>query len=228
MRIGGLEKFTVSDYPGKISCIVFTVGCNFRCPFCHNSQLVTEETDEIPEEEVLEFLEKRQGQLEGVVVTGGESLIQPGLFDFLERVKNMGYEVKLDTNGSVPEALKEALKKDLVDYVAMDLKAPLEEYDKACGLEVNTDKIEESLDFVLGLDDYEFRTTVVPGLIDEEAIQKIAMRIEGARKFYIQQFEPENSLDPEYRNRDPLPVETLERMEAIAGRYVQDCELRNV
>ncbi len=228
MRIGGLEKFTVTDYPGKISCIVFTLGCNFRCPFCHNRQLVEEEANEIPEEEILEFLEEREGQLEGVVLTGGETLIQNGLFEFLEKVKDMNYSVKLDTNGSVPDSLKKVVRKGLVDYVAMDIKAPLSRYEEACGIGVRTDKIEESIDFILGLESYEFRTTAVPGLIDREAIRNIARRIDGAKKYFIQQFKPRNTLDDKYRKIESLPREELEGFREIAENYVQSCELRNV
>ncbi len=228
MKIGGLEKFTVTDYPGKISCIVFTVGCNFRCPFCHNKQLVTEEAEQIPEEDILGFLEKRKGQLEGVTLTGGEALIQSDLFDFLGRVKEMGYDIKIDTNGTIPETLKEVVRKRLVDYVAMDVKAPIDDYDRACGIKVNTDKIEESIDFVLGLESYEFRTTAVPTIIDGQAIEKIATRIEGAERFFIQQFKPRNTLDKGYMDIDGFKREKLEEFRNIAEKYVEECKIRNV
>ncbi len=228
MKFGGLEKFTVTDYPGKISCIVFTIGCNFRCPYCQNSQLVTEEIDEINEKDILSFLEKRKDQLEGVVLTGGEVLIQNGFIDFLEKVKEMGYDVKLDTNGSIPYSLKKVVRKELVDYVAMDVKAPIHQYEKACGIEVNTDKIEESIDYILGLDSYEFRTTAVPSIIDEEGMKEIAKRIEGAKKFFIQQFQPRNTLDRRYEDIDSFPMKKLEDFKEIAEEYVQNCEVRNV
>ncbi len=228
MKIGGLQKFTVTDYPGKISCIVFTIGCNFRCPFCQNSQLVTEEASQMPSEKVFEFLEKRKDQLEGVTVTGGEPLIQNGFFDFLEKVKGLGYDIKLDTNGSVPGELKRVVRKGLVDYVAMDIKAPVQEYEKACGVKVNRDKIEESIDYILGMDSYEFRTTAVPTIIDEKAIDQIAKRIEGAEKFYIQQFETKNTLDGDYSDLESFPEKKLKKFKEIAERYVQSCEVRNV
>ncbi len=228
MKIGGLQKFTVTDYPGKISCIVFTIGCNFRCPFCQNSQLVTEEASQMPSEKVFEFLEKRKDQLEGVTVTGGEPLIQNGFFDFLEKVKGLGYDIKLDTNGSVPGELKRVVRKGLVDYVAMDIKAPVREYEKACGVKVNRDKIEESIDYILGMDSYEFRTTAVPTIIDEKAIDQIAKRIEGAEKFYIQQFETKNTLDKDYSDLESFPEKKLKKFKEIAERYVQSCEVRNV
>ncbi|MFP4116477.1 MAG: anaerobic ribonucleoside-triphosphate reductase activating protein [Candidatus Aenigmatarchaeota archaeon] len=228
MKIGGLQKFTVTDYPGKISCIVFTIGCNFRCPFCQNSQLVTEEANEMPADKVFNFLEERPGQLEAVTVTGGEPLIQRNLFEFFGKVKDLGYDIKLDTNGSVPGELKRAVRKDLVDYVAMDIKAPIDEYEKACGIKVNTDEIEESIDFILGLDDYEFRTTAVPTIIDEKTIEEIAKRIEGAKKFYIQQFETKNTLDEDYQELESLPEKRLENFKEIAERYVQSCQIRNV
>ncbi|MFP4116001.1 MAG: anaerobic ribonucleoside-triphosphate reductase activating protein [Candidatus Aenigmatarchaeota archaeon] len=229
MKIGGLQKFTVTDYPGKVACIVFTTGCNFRCPFCHNRQLVLEGAEGMPEEKVLNFLGERKGKLDGVVVTGGEPTIQSDLVDFLEKVKELGYSVKLDTNGSIPEALEEVIEKNLVDYIAMDVKAPLDGYDKAGGVDVKTEKIKESIELIMdGMENYEFRTTAVPGLIDEEAVESIARTIEGAERFFLQQFEPKNTLDEKYEGIDKLPIEKLEKFKQIAGKYVKSCELRNV
>ena len=228
MKIGGLEKFTLTDYPGEISCIVFTVGCNFRCPFCHNTQLVTEEAEKTPEKEIFDFLRKRKGQLEGVVVTGGEPTVQSDLPGFLEKVKEMGYKVKLDTNGSISTALKEVLDKDLVDYVAMDVKASLSNYDAVSGVEVETKKIKESIELTMGEKSYEFRTTAVPGLIDEKEIKKISKEIEGAKNYFIQQFEPRNTLKEKYLKMESLSEEKLKKLRDTASKYVRNCEIRNV
>ncbi len=228
MKIGGLKKFTVTDYPGKISCIVFALGCNFRCPFCHNSHLVECKAEKIPTEKILGFLEERSGQLEGVVVTGGEPFIQGEIFEFLEKIKQLDYSVKIDTNGSLPEDLKNAVERSLVDYVAMDIKAPLDEYKKAAGIKVDRSKLEKSIDIIMNMENYEFRTTAVPGLIDEQSVEKIARRIDGAKNYFIQQFEPRNTLDPEYSKREKIPVKKLQGFKKTAERFVRNCKLRNV
>ena len=135
MIFGGLQKLTLLDFPGAVACIVFTKGCNFLCPFCHNALLVNkvDQAQEIDEEEIISFLKKRTGVLEGVVITGGEPLLHPGLEDFIVRVRELGYRVKLDTNGSRPEYLKSLVSKGLLDYVAMDIKNSLEKYPKTAG-----------------------------------------------------------------------------------------------
>ncbi|MBQ5791654.1 MAG: anaerobic ribonucleoside-triphosphate reductase activating protein, partial [Clostridia bacterium] len=162
MQINGFQKLTLLDFPGKVACIVFTPGCNFRCPFCHNASLVTHiDGERIEEEEILSYLKKRQGLLDGVVVTGGEPTLQGDLADFLGKVKALGYAVKLDTNGTSPEKLKTLVEKGLVDYVAMDIKNTAAKYPvtAGCGSAV-LGKVEESIDFLLAdTVDYEFRTT---------------------------------------------------------------------
>lgn len=228
MKIGGLQKFTLIDYPGKIACIVFTMGCNFRCPYCHNRELVEETAKEIPSQDLFDFLQKRKGQLEGAEITGGEPTIQSGLPKFLKRIKEIGYSTKLDTNGSVPEILQRLLEENLVDYIAMDVKASLENYGKAAGVEVDPEKIRRSIEIVKSAEDYEFRTTVVPGIVDGEGIKKIAEEIEGAERFYLQQFRPENTLDESYEEMEPYPEEKLKKFKEIAESYVKSCEVRNI
>lgn len=200
MRISGLQKLTLLDFPQVMSCIVFTHGCNFRCPFCHNSSLVQGEyEDGISTEEVLSFLEKRKSLLDGVVITGGEPLIQKGIEGFIKQVKDLGYLVKLDTNGTNPDLLKKLVDAKLVDYVAMDIKNSPEEYFKASGTEMFFEKIAESKDFLLqGTVPYEFRTTVVKGIHTKEGLIALAKWIKGADKYFLQQYKDSGSiLNPE-------------------------------
>lgn len=191
MQINGFQKLTLLDFPGKVACIVFTPGCNFRCPFCHNASLVTHiDGERIEEEEILSYLKKRQGLLDGVVVTGGEPTLQGDLADFLGKVKALGYAVKLDTNGTSPEKLKTLVEKGLVDYVAMDIKNTAAKYPvtAGCGAAV-LDKVEESIDFLLAdTVDYEFRTTVTAELHTPQDIGDIAKRIKGAKRYFLQNF----------------------------------------
>ncbi|MBQ1254297.1 MAG: anaerobic ribonucleoside-triphosphate reductase activating protein [Clostridia bacterium] len=191
MQINGFQKLTLLDFPGKVACIVFTPGCNFRCPFCHNASLVTHSDGErIEEEEILSYLKKRQGLLDGVVVTGGEPTLQGDLADFLGKVKALGYAVKLDTNGTSPEKLKTLVEKGLVDYVAMDIKNTAAKYPvtAGCGSAV-LGKVEESIDFLLAdTVDYEFRTTVTAELHTPQDIGDIAKRIKGAKRYFLQNF----------------------------------------
>jgi len=166
MKIGGFQRFSLIDYPAKISAIIFTQGCNFRCPYCHNPELVDPKlfTSAIDEDLILSFLRKRVGKLDGVVITGGEPLLQHDLIEFIKKVKEMGYLIKLDTNGSYPEKLERLL--DLIDYIAMDIKAPLEKYHDVVRTDVCTEKIMESITIILNGDiDYEFRTTVVKAFL---------------------------------------------------------------
>ena len=192
MLISGLQKLTLLDYPGQVACTVFTGGCNFRCPFCHNASLVLPEqmVQDTNEEEVLSFLKKRVGVLDGVAITGGEPLLHKDIGGFLSKVKALGYEIKLDTNGSFPELLMELVKDGLVDRVAMDVKNSPELYAYTVGLEkLDMAPIERSKEFLLsGTVDYEFRTTVVKGLHTRESLRGAAEWIKGAKEYYLQQF----------------------------------------
>lgn len=192
MLISGLQKLTLLDYPGRVACTVFTGGCNFRCPFCHNAPLVLPEqlAQDTDEEQVLSFLKKRVGVLDGVAITGGEPLLHKDIGDFLAKVKALGYQIKLDTNGSFPELLMELVKAGLVDRVAMDIKNAPACYGETAGVAgLDLAAIERSKDFLLsGAVDYEFRTTVVKGLHDEERLKEAARWISGAREYYLQQF----------------------------------------
>ena len=199
MFIAGMQKLTLLDFPGVVACTLFTAGCNFRCPWCHNAGLVLPEemADRLIEsEEVLSFLEKRKGVLDGVCVTGGEPLLQAELPDFLRRVKDLGYRVKLDTNGSFPERLEELVREKLVDRVAMDIKNGPSRYAGTVGLQ-NPDlgAVTASKDFLLSdAVDYEFRTTVVRGLHTEEGLLEAADWIAGAKQWFLQQFKDSGNL----------------------------------
>ena len=192
MHIHGLQKLAMVDYPGKLAATVFTGGCNLRCPFCHNALLVTRlaETPEIPEQEVLDFLASRRGLLDGVVLTGGEPLLQPDAADFLRKVRELGFAVKLDTNGCDPARLAEILNQGLVDYVAMDIKNSPERYGETAGRSgLDLAPFRESVSFLLsGAVDYEFRTTLVRELHRPEDLDAIAAWLAGAPRYYLQNF----------------------------------------
>ena len=191
MLLKGLQKTTLLDFPGKVACTVFTGGCNFRCPFCHNARLVTEPNAEerITEEEFFSFLSKRRGVLDGVCVTGGEPLLQKDILPFLARIRKMGFLIKLDTNGSRPDVLQQIIDTKLVDYIAMDLKNSKEKYALTCGLDAYPDGIDESISLIMqsGID-YEFRTTVVRELHTAEDMVSMAKRIKGAPRYFLQGF----------------------------------------
>lgn len=192
MKICGLQKLTLLDYPEKIACTVFTGGCNLRCPFCHNASLVlgNQEGMQFSEDEIFDYLKKRRGLLDGVCISGGEPMIQPGLEEFIRKVRQLGYCVKLDTNGCFPERLKSLVKQKLVDYVAMDVKSSPGHYAETVGIpDFDFSNVKESMDFLLGEPvDYEFRTTVVKGLHNAEILRDAAISIRGAKRYFLQKF----------------------------------------
>ena len=198
MLISGLQKLTLLDYPGKVACTVFTGGCNFRCPFCHNASLVLPEqmAHDSSAEEVLRFLKKRVGVLDGVAVTGGEPLLHPDIDGFLREIKAMGFLIKLDTNGSFPERLIALVEEGLVDRVAVDIKNSPALYAKTVGLErFDLSGVERTKDYLLsGGVEYEFRTTVVKGLHTKESLIEAAEWIRGAKEYYLQQFKDSGAL----------------------------------
>ena len=229
MLILGLQKLTLLDYPGRTACTVFMGGCNFRCPFCHNAPLVLPGREQEPytEEEVLSYLKKRAGLLDGVCVSGGEPTLQEGLDAFLRQVKALGYQVKLDTNGSRPEALRALLRQGLVDYVAMDVKSSAEEYAHACGVPVDLEKVNESIDLLLsGCVDYEFRTTVVAGLHTPQIIEQTARRIAGAKRYFLQAFVDSGDLISS--GWHALSREEMKACAQAARKYVPTVGLRGV
>jgi pyruvate formate lyase activating enzyme len=199
MIIKGLQKLTLLDFPDKMACTLFTFGCNFRCPFCHNASLVlAERADDavMPEEEFFTFLSRRRGILEGVCISGGEPTLQPDLPAFIARIKDMGYAVKLDTNGYRPAVLKSLVEAGLLDYVAMDIKNSLPLYGKTVGIErFDTKPVEESMDYLMeGHVPFEFRTTLVRGLHTVDSIRDMGRRLAGEEKFFLQSFEDSGDL----------------------------------
>lgn len=230
MNIQGLQKLTLLDYPEKVACTIFTSGCNFRCPFCHNASLVTHVDVEntIPTEEVMTFLRKRQGILDGVCVTGGEPLLQPDLEEFLISLKELGYLVKLDTNGSNTTKLKSLVQKKLVDYVAMDIKNSPAKYGITIGIEnYDMKQIFESVDFLLkGTVPYEFRTTVVREFHSREDFEDIGKWIQGAERYYLQSFV--DSGDVIAQGLHSYKKDILEQALSVVVKYVPTAELRGV
>jgi pyruvate formate lyase activating enzyme len=197
MYISGLQKLTLLDFPGRLAATVFLGGCNFRCPFCHNATLVLSPTEceKISEDEFFSFLSSRKGKLSGVCITGGEPTLYRGLKDFIIRIKEEGFAVKLDTNGTDPDLLSELISEGLVDYVAMDIKNSLDKYALTVGTSVDIEKVKRSVDILLsGKVDYEFRTTVVKEFHKKEDFIAICEWISGAKRYFLQTFEDSGDL----------------------------------
>ena len=190
MKLGGLQKMTLLDFPGRVACTVFTVGCNFRCPFCHNSSLVlSPAVPELSQDDFFAFLEKRQGLLDGVAITGGEPLLQPDMPVFLEKIRTLGYAVKLDTNGAFPDRLRTVLEAGLVDYVAMDVKNSREKYEQTTGVAGILPQVEQSVALLrAGKTPFEFRTTLVDELHEPADFTAIGQWITGTERYFIQGF----------------------------------------
>lgn len=227
MVISGFQKMTLLDFPGKVACTIFTGGCNFRCPFCHNALLVTEDFKaDFTEDEILSFLEKRKGLLDGVCITGGEPLLQPDIADFIRKIKEMGYAVKLDTNGSFPGKLKALVADGLIDYVAMDIKNSIEKYAVTAGSnESIVPEIEESINFLLsGAVDYEFRTTVVKEFHAVSDIAAASQRIKGAKRYFLQYFEDSGGLISD--GLHPVEKENMEQMKISAQIHIPQTAIR--
>ena len=230
MIIGGFQKFSLIDYPGRICAIVFTQGCNFRCPYCHNPELVETKRagqEGFKEDEILAFLKRRKGKLDAVTITGGEPCLHKDLLKFLSAAKGLGYLIKLDTNGSFPSALASIITSHCVDYLAMDIKTAPDKYEQVVRKRIETDKILESIRLIMdsGLD-YEFRTTVVPGLFEEDDFPAMGRSIKNARLYALQRFVPSKTLDPQFLHVQSCPYEELNRLKEIMGGYVHKCVVR--
>lgn len=230
MNIQGLQKVTLLDFPGRVACTVFLAGCNFRCPFCHNASLVThvDQDRDIPEEEILSFLKKRRGVLDGVCITGGEPLLAPGLDSFIRKIKDLGYEVKLDTNGSNVERLKTLAGSGMLDYIAMDIKNAPGKYGMTIGIDgYDMSNIFKSVDYLMsGPVPFEFRTTVVREFHKREDFEEIGRWLKGAPAYYLQGF-----VDSGDVIRPGLRAYTKEIMEQALGivkKYIPAAELRGV
>ncbi len=228
MEFAGLQKISLVDYEGKVACTLFTAGCNFRCPFCHNADLViyAKNVNYIPFEEILDYLNKRKGMLDAVVITGGEPTLMPDLKEKLYEIKKLGYKIKLDTNGTNPDIVKELVDLELIDYVAMDIKNSYEGYPKTIGLEEIDEKpILESINYLLsGAVDYEFRTTLVREFHTDEDIKNIAKMIKGAKRYFLQEFKNSgHCINP---NLHEVSLHDAMRFKSILLPYINDVKLR--
>ncbi len=224
--IKGYQKLTLLDYPGKMASIVFTGGCNFRCPYCHNMDIAQNKGEDVLEEEFFNHLKKRKNVLEGVVVTGGEPLIRENIKDFIRKIKELGYAVKLDTNGSFPDRLKELVAEHLVDYVAMDVKNSLKKYPTTVlnGF-TGVDKIKESIDFLKQNNlPYEFRTTVCKELFEEEDFEEIGKMVQGAEVIYLQAFKKSEGVTG--GDFTPPTQEEMQKYQQILSKYAKNAKIR--
>lgn len=224
MQIGGVQKTSLLDFPDKISAIVFTQGCNFRCGYCHNPELIVLKNEpSYTVDGFFEFLETRKGKLDGVVITGGEPCLQKDLIEFIRRIKNMGFLVKLDTNGSFPDVLEKALP--YIDYVAMDIKAPIDKYFEIA--KYNPDKILKSISLIMNSGvDYEFRTTVVKSQLNYGDFRQIGELIKGAKRYYLQKFVPSKTLDENMMNETTYSNAEFQEIKNILNEYVENVILR--
>lgn len=227
MKISGFQKLTLLDFPDKVACIVFVSGCNFRCPFCHNASLVTHIEDSyIEADEIFSYLKKRSGMLDGVVISGGEPTLYSDLPQFIREVKALGFSVKLDTNGTNPEMLRELISENLLDYIAMDIKNTFDKYAVTVGLDsFDTAPIKESIELIMGSNvPYEFRTTVVDTLHNVEDIEEIAQYIEGASAYFLQNFV--DSGDVICDSLSPVSAEKTAQMLDFASHYAKKAKIR--
>ena len=227
MLIAGFEKNSLLDYPGKVSSIIFTYGCNLRCPYCHNPELVIHKLDSnrsIPEEYILAYLKSRIGLIDGLVITGGEPTIQKDLIPFIKKVKNLGFLVKLDTNGTFSDIVQDIIKQDIVDYWAMDIKFPIE-YLNDYG--IDSKEVKKSIKLIMKSGkNYEFRTTYVKGIHDIEDAHDIGKLIKGSNNYYIQNFRTGKTIDPEMSEKNSFTEKELEKIKNIVSKYVKNVKIR--
>ena len=227
--INGLQKSTLIDFPKKIASIVFSQGCNFRCGYCHNPELLSLNIPktQISTEEVLSFLKTRKGKLDGVVVTGGEPTLQAGLYDFIREIKSMGFLVKLDSNGSNPKILEKLIGDNLLDYIAMDIKAPLDKYSEITNVKINTENIQKSINMIMNSGvDYEFRTTVVKSQLSFDDFEKIGKLINGAKRYYLQKFVASKIYDETLQNETTYSNEEFSQLCGILRKYIEEVKFR--
>jgi len=230
MKIGGLQKLSLLDYPEHIAAIMFTQGCNFRCHFCYNPKLVVPQKDYslISEDSLFEFLHSRQGKIDSVVITGGEPTLHSDLPEFITKIKNVGYLIKLDTNGTNPKMLEFLIQKKLIDYIAMDIKAPLKNYQKVVGIDFILANITKSIIIIKesGLP-YEFRSTIMPSLHKKEDIEEMGKLIKDADKWYLQKFKPLKDLvDNKFSQEKAYTDKEMNALSEIGKKYAKICDIR--
>ena len=224
--IGGIQRTSLLDFPDKISAIVFTQGCNFNCGYCHNPDLLNSKKDIYSTDVFFEFLDKRKGKLDGVVITGGEATLQPDLIPFIKEVKSRGFLVKLDTNGYRPEVIEQALP--LIDYIAMDIKAPLKKYSEITKVDINTEKIKQSIQLIMASSvSYEFRTTVLKSQLNYTDFEEIGELIQNAERYYLQKFEAKTAINDEtLKEEQTYSNEEFNEIIETLKRYIKKVELR--
>lgn len=224
--IGGLQKSSLIDFPNKISAVIFTQGCNFRCPYCHNPELIGKGEKERGKR-IIEFLQTRIGKLDGVVITGGEPTLHAQLPEFIKQIKGMGFAVKLDTNGTNPEMLQKLIDEKLIDYAAMDIKAPIDKYSDAVCANVDTENIIKSIEILKNADiSYEFRTTVVKSQLSRADFEKIGALLQGAQKYYLQRFLPTKTLDESFLTQETYSDEEFTPIVDLLKKYIKSVVLR--
>ncbi len=227
--INGLQKTTLIDFPKKIASIVFSQGCNFRCGYCHNPELLSLNipSTQLQPEEVLSFLKTRKEKLDGVVITGGEPTLQSGLYDFIKEIKSMGFLVKLDSNGTNPQILEKLIKENMLDYIAMDIKAPLEKYSDITNVKVNTENIQKSIKLIMESPvDYEFRTTVVKSQLSFDDFEDIGKLIKGAKRYYLQKFVASKIYDEKLKDETTYSNEEFSQICSILRKYIEEVDFR--
>ncbi len=227
-KLAGLQKTTFIDYPEKIACIVFTQGCNFRCGYCHNPELFENKEPVLSVPAFFEFLNKRKGKLDGVVITGGEPTLHgKDLIEFIKEVKSLSFLVKLDTNGTHPDILQELLNENLLDYIAMDIKAPLAKYKTITQTDIDTKIIKKSIDMIMNSGvDYEFRTTIVKSQLSVEDLRQIGELIQGAKRYYMQKFLATKILDETLMSEESYTDEEFKNLRTILEEYVDFVDYR--
>lgn len=230
MKIGGLQKLSTTDFPGRSAAVVYLQGCNMRCPYCYGRSLVVPGCycEEVPEEKVFAFLERRQDYIDGVVITGGEPTIHRDLPEFASRIKALGYAIKLDTNGTAPDMLRKLVRLELLDYIAMDIKGPLNNYTQCSGVRMNPELIKASIWIIKNCGvEHEFRTTVVPGLHTVPELKEVANMIRGAKRYVLQEFTSSSCLRPEYQGRLPFDFEAIEEEREYFEKRVESLVTRS-
>ncbi len=229
MEFGGFEKCTLMDFPGKVACMVYTIGCPFRCPYCHNPELVDETVvTRFSEKIILDFLNERKNMLDGVVITGGEPTMHgEKLISFMKKVKRLGFLLKLDTNGVNPQFLQEVIEKQLVDYIAMDIKSPFKKYSQIVARPVNLNELRKSIEIILKSEvPYEFRTTVVKEMLSIEDFEEIGKEINGAKAYYLQKFIPTKILNSQFLKKVTYSDEEFDVIQNNMKQYVAYCGVR--
>lgn len=232
MKIAGFLKTTLLDWEGKVACTIYLAGCDLRCPYCHNRDMVLHpnDIDGLELEPILKYIQENSDFLDGVVISGGEPLLNPDIKDLIKKFRSLGMKIKIDTNGNHPDVLDDLIGAGLVDMVAMDIKAPLDErYRKTTDSDVDVERIRRSIGIIMGSSiDYEFRTTIAPIFIKEDDVEEICKTINGAKRYRLHQFRPKNTLDDSLTALDPYPESKVLKMAETARRYVKDVKVRGL